>query len=89
MRERYGVRLVSSLILLLLVANTINIGADIGAMAAAAQLIISLPFVILTSHLHDLHNCPGNLHALCPVREDAEVAHDLPPGLSHHGVRGS
>ena len=48
MRERYGVRLVYSIILLLLVANTINIGADIGAMAAAAQLIIPLPFVILT-----------------------------------------
>jgi NRAMP (natural resistance-associated macrophage protein)-like metal ion transporter len=48
MRERYGVRLVYSIILLLLIANTINIGADIGAMAAAAQLIIPLPFVILT-----------------------------------------
>jgi NRAMP (natural resistance-associated macrophage protein)-like metal ion transporter len=48
MRERYGVRLVYSIILLLLVANTVNIGADIGAMAAAAQLIIPVPFVILT-----------------------------------------
>jgi NRAMP (natural resistance-associated macrophage protein)-like metal ion transporter len=48
MRERYGIRLASSIILLLLVANTINIGADIGAMAAAAQLIVPLPFVVLT-----------------------------------------
>jgi len=48
MRERYGVRLVYAVVLLLLIANTINIGADIGAMAAAAQLIIPLPFFLLT-----------------------------------------
>ncbi|HEX6506376.1 MAG TPA: divalent metal cation transporter, partial [Chloroflexota bacterium] len=47
MREHYGARLVYSLVLLLLIANTINIGADIGAMAAAAQLIVPLPFVVL------------------------------------------
>jgi NRAMP (natural resistance-associated macrophage protein)-like metal ion transporter len=47
MRERFNVRLVYSLILLLLIANTITIGADIGAMAAAAQLVIPLPFTIL------------------------------------------
>ncbi|MBV9282621.1 MAG: divalent metal cation transporter [Chloroflexi bacterium] len=47
MRERYSLRLVYSLVLLLLVASTINLGADIGAMAAAAQLIIPLPFVLL------------------------------------------
>jgi Mn2+/Fe2+ NRAMP family transporter len=33
---------------LVVVANTINIGADIGAMAAAAQLLLPVPFVILT-----------------------------------------
>lgn len=33
---------------LVVMANTINIGADIGAMAAAAQLLIPLPFIILT-----------------------------------------
>lgn len=33
---------------LVVVANTINIGADIGAMAAAAQLLIPLPFIVLT-----------------------------------------
>lgn len=34
-------------ILLLLVANTINIGADLGAMAEAGQLILHLPFTVL------------------------------------------
>lgn len=33
---------------LVLFANIINIGADIGAMAAAAQLLIPIPFVALT-----------------------------------------
>jgi Mn2+/Fe2+ NRAMP family transporter len=35
-------------VLLVVVANTINIGADIGAIAAAAQLLININFVILT-----------------------------------------
>src|SRR5215469_4705440 len=48
MRDRYGVRLVYSMVALLLVANTINIGADIGAMGAAAQLIVPLPLLLLT-----------------------------------------
>ncbi|MDB5005339.1 MAG: iron transporter [Mucilaginibacter sp.] len=33
---------------LVVVANTINIGADIGAMAAAANLLIPMPFIVLT-----------------------------------------
>src|SRR5260221_530210 len=33
---------------LIVIANTINIGADLGAMAGAAQLIVPLPFAILT-----------------------------------------
>jgi hypothetical protein len=32
---------------LVVIANTINIGADIGAMAAAAQLIIPVDIIIL------------------------------------------
>ena len=32
---------------LLIIANTVNIGADLGAMAAASQLIIPLPFSVL------------------------------------------
>jgi len=46
-RERYGVKPVYAMVLLLLLANTINLGADLGAMAAAAQLLIPLPLVVL------------------------------------------
>lgn len=46
-KEHYGKKILFGLVSLLLIANTINIGADIGAMAAAAQLIIPIPFVVL------------------------------------------
>ena len=44
----YSKQVLYAVVLLVLIANTINIGADIGAMAAAAHLIIPLNFVILT-----------------------------------------
>ncbi len=47
-REHYNGKILFLVVSLVLVANTINIGADIGAMAAAAGLIIPLPFVVLT-----------------------------------------
>src|ERR1035437_10369941 len=40
--------LTGAAVLLVVVANTITIGADIGAIAAAAQLLIPVNFVILT-----------------------------------------
>ncbi len=46
-KEHYHKYIVVGVIALVLIANTINIGADIGAMAAAAQLIIPVNFVIL------------------------------------------
>jgi NRAMP (natural resistance-associated macrophage protein)-like metal ion transporter len=44
----YSKKVLYAVVLLVLVANTINIGADIGAMASAAHLIIPVNFVILT-----------------------------------------
>ena len=44
----YSKKVLYAVVLLVVVANTINIGADIGAMAAAAHLIIPISFVILT-----------------------------------------
>ena len=48
MRRHYPAPLIYPLIALLLVANVINIGADLGAMAAALRLLVDgpqLPFV--------------------------------------------
>ncbi|QXX74295.1 NRAMP family divalent metal transporter [Methylovirgula sp. HY1] len=47
-KERYGMKMTVGVVLLVLVANTINIGADIGAMAAAAQLVAPVSFVVAT-----------------------------------------
>jgi NRAMP (natural resistance-associated macrophage protein)-like metal ion transporter len=47
-KENYSRKVLYAVVGLVVVANTINIGADIGAMAAAAQLLIPVHFVILT-----------------------------------------
>lgn len=46
-KENYNKKLLYMSVLLVVVANTINIGADLGAMAATTQLFIDLPFALL------------------------------------------
>lgn len=45
MKRHYSKSMLYVSVFLLVVANTINIGANLGAMAASAQLLIDLPFV--------------------------------------------
>jgi NRAMP (natural resistance-associated macrophage protein)-like metal ion transporter len=45
-KDCYSRKVLIALVLLLVVANTINIGADIGAVAEAARLVIPLPFAL-------------------------------------------
>ena len=48
-KQHYSRKVLYAVVGLVVIANTINIGADIGAMASAAQLLVpSIPFVILT-----------------------------------------
>jgi len=47
-KRYYTEKIAIGVVILVLIANTINIGADIGAMAAAAKLIIPVNFVVLT-----------------------------------------
>lgn len=47
-RDNYSKKVLYAVVGLVVIANTINIGADIGAMAAAAQLLVPAPFVVLT-----------------------------------------
>ncbi len=47
MREHYSKKLLVFIVTLLVVANAINIGADLGAMAAAMQLLIPISFPLL------------------------------------------
>jgi NRAMP (natural resistance-associated macrophage protein)-like metal ion transporter len=46
-KEHYSKKVLYGALLLVLVANTINLGADLGAMGAAAQLIVPVNFVVL------------------------------------------
>lgn len=46
-KENYSKKVLYAVVGLLLVTNTINLGVDIGAMAAAAQLLVPLPFAAL------------------------------------------
>jgi NRAMP (natural resistance-associated macrophage protein)-like metal ion transporter len=46
-KDHYSRKLLYMSVLLVLVANTINIGADLGAMAATTQLFVDVPFEVL------------------------------------------
>ena len=46
-KERYSKKVLYGMLILILVSNTINLGADLGAMGAAAQLIVPVNFVVL------------------------------------------
>lgn len=45
-RKHYPRPLLYFCVSLLFIANTVNIGADLGAMAASAQLLVGLPFLV-------------------------------------------
>ena len=45
-KKYYSKKILAVAILILLVTNTINIGADLGAMAASLNLLIPLPFIV-------------------------------------------
>lgn len=47
-KDTYSRKIVYAAVALVLIANTINIGADLGAMAAAVKLLIPLNFAFLT-----------------------------------------
>ena len=46
-KEHYSKKILYATVMLLLIANIINIGADLGAMAATTQLLFKIPFIVL------------------------------------------
>lgn len=46
-KDNYSKKLLYMSVLLVVAANTVNIGADLGAMAATTQLFVNLPFALL------------------------------------------
>jgi len=47
-KDNYSKKILYFVVMLVLAANTINIGADIGAMAAAVRLIVPINFAVIT-----------------------------------------
>jgi NRAMP (natural resistance-associated macrophage protein)-like metal ion transporter len=47
-KDNYSKSVLYGAVGLVVMANTINIGADIGAMASAAQLLFPVPFAVIT-----------------------------------------
>jgi NRAMP (natural resistance-associated macrophage protein)-like metal ion transporter len=46
-KEHYSKKILYGSVMCLLIANVINIGADLGAMAATVQLLVRVPFILL------------------------------------------
>ena len=47
-KQNYSKKLLYMCVFLVVIANTVNIGADLGAMAATTQLFVNIPFALLT-----------------------------------------
>jgi NRAMP (natural resistance-associated macrophage protein)-like metal ion transporter len=46
-KEHYSKKVLYAIVLLVVIANVINIGADIGAVADSAKLVVDVPFIFL------------------------------------------
>jgi Mn2+/Fe2+ NRAMP family transporter len=83
-KEHYSKKVLYGMLLLVVVANTINLGADLGAMGCAAyrphQSCGPHPF------LHGSHSHPRDLYDLQDLREDFKVALRHAFLLRHYSV---
>ncbi len=74
LREHYPKWLLYTIVILLLLANVINLGADLGAMAASARLILPLPELVYLAVFFVNYRDPGSICHLCQVCADIEMA---------------
>jgi Mn2+/Fe2+ NRAMP family transporter len=57
-KNKYSIRIVYPISSLLIIANTINIGADIGAMSASIKILFpQIPLVVMSLLFSGDHNC--------------------------------
>ncbi len=88
-RERYPKKILYPVVALVVVANTLNIGSDIGAMAASTQLLVpGLPFALLAVVFSIVMLLLEVSCALQDVRAHPEVAGNNAAGLPDHGLFG-
>ena len=88
MRRHYPGSLLYLLVGLLVVANTINIGADLGAMAAALRLLVNGPMLIYVAGFAIVTVSARSVRALLALRLRAAMADPLALRLCGNRVRG-
>jgi Mn2+/Fe2+ NRAMP family transporter len=73
-KRKYSNKVVLPLASLLVVANTINIGADIGAMGASVRLVIpQLPFFVPTLLFTGTYPSSRNICSIQKIRKGAKI----------------
>ena len=88
-REHYPAWLLRGVVGLLLVANTINIAVDLGAMAAALRLLIGGSSQLVHRRLRPGIAGTADLYPVPALRADSEVADADAVRLRRHRVRGA
>ena len=86
-RNRYSKKIGYPIISLLLIANTINIGADIGAMAASVKLVLpQIPIVLVTSFIYCTNCLHGNFCSLQEICDHTQVSHSELICIHHYCI---
>ena len=89
-KQHYSATVLYITLFLVVIANTINIGADLGAMGAAAHLLVPVPFAVLTLLFTAI---PYYFWRYSPVvqsvREDVEVVRAGASFVSDHTLPGA
>ena len=86
LRRHYPRSLLYVCTALLIIANTVNVGADLGAMAAAGELLVrAVP--ALAGHNSDRHSGTDCVRPLSTLLTGATPAHPVPLCLRGRGIR--
>ena len=74
MRKWYGRKVTLPLVLLLLISNVFNLGADIGAMGTSAQLALRWKRAYFCGVFYDYFDCASSLSSVPKIRKCVEMA---------------
>ena len=85
-KEHYSKPVLYAVVSLVVIANTINIGADIGAMASAAAVADTGSFCGSYTCYYRYHPHARDIYQLQNLFQNIKVAGTGAAGLSHHGI---
>jgi len=70
-KQNYSKKLLYMSVFLVVIANTLNIGSDLGAMAATTQLFVDLPYAVLGNHFRYFDSLTCRVCQLQKIRQDS------------------